>query len=55
MWSFVIPNKETDKTLVQFLVPTILVEKLAGILLWETLVGSKIIREKKTIRKMWET
>jgi endonuclease G len=53
MWSFVLPNKESNKSLDRFLVPTTLVEKLAGIKLWERLGGKKIDREKSKVRRMW--
>lgn len=53
MWSFVIPNEDSHQTLDTFLVETTLVEKLAGIKLWEKLVGTKIEKEKSRIRKMW--
>lgn len=53
MWSFIIPNKHTTKPLKEFLVPTVKVQKIAGIFLWERLSGSKINREKSRIRKMW--
>ncbi len=53
MWSFVLPNEESDQSLETFLVPTTLVEKLAGIKLWERLVGRKIDREKSRVRKIW--
>ena len=53
MWSFVLPNKESNKSLDTFLVPTTLVEKLAGIKLWERLGGKKIDREKSRVRRMW--
>lgn len=54
MWSFMIPNEETDKPIEDFLAPTIKVEKYAGLFLWERLMGGKIEREKKRIRKMWK-
>ena len=54
MWSFIIPNEEADKPLAEFQVPTIKVERYAGILLWERLVGRKVQLEKKKIRKMWK-
>ena len=54
MWSFMLPNEESDKALEDFLVPTIKVERYAGIVLWERLVGRKIEREKSKIRKMWQ-
>jgi len=54
MWSFVMANKGTNKPLEDFRVKTTLVEKLAGIKLWERLVGTKIDSEKKrTPRPMW--
>jgi hypothetical protein len=49
----VIPNKEVSQPLNSFLVPTVLVEKLAGIKLWERLVGRKVDPEKSNVRKMW--
>lgn len=54
MWSFIIPNKITDKTLEDFLVKTSKVEKISGLFLWETLVGTKMSKEKNKIRKMWK-
>ncbi len=53
MWSFVMPNDESKQSLDTFLVSTKLVEKLAGIKLWERLVGKKIDREKARVRRMW--
>ncbi|MDH3892150.1 MAG: DNA/RNA non-specific endonuclease [candidate division Zixibacteria bacterium] len=53
MWSFVFPNEGTNKSLDSFLKPTTLVEKLAGIKLWERLTGKKIDKEKSKVRKMW--
>ena len=53
MWSFVMPNKTSNKSLDTFLVPTTRIERLAGIKLWERLVAKKIDREKAKIRKMW--
>ena len=35
MWSFVLPNEDSDQPLDTFLVPTTLAENLAGIKLWE--------------------
>ena len=54
MWSFVMPNEESNKKLESFRVPTVKVEQYAGILLWERLRGRKIANEKKRIRKMWK-
>lgn len=53
MWSFIMPNEFSNKPLEEFRVPTITVERMAGLLLWEGLVGTKIKSEKKRIRKMW--
>jgi len=53
MWSFLLPNEESNQSLDTFLVPTTLVEKIAGIKLWERLVGKKIDREKSKVRRMW--
>lgn len=55
MWSFIMPNKASDKPLDEFLVPTTKIEKMSGLFLWERLVGTKIKREKSRIRKMWRT
>jgi len=53
MWSFIIPNKESDKPLEDFLVSTKTVETMSGILLWDRLMGKKIDRKKNKIRRMW--
>jgi len=53
MWSFILPNEPSSKSLEDFRVPTTRVERMAGILLWEALVGTKIKSEKKRVRKMW--
>lgn len=53
MWSFVLQNEDSNQSLDTFLVATSLVEKLAGIKLWERLVGKKINREKSRVRRMW--
>ena len=53
MWSFIIPNEATDKTIKYFQVPTTLVEIMSGILLWDRLEGKKIQREKKKLRRIW--
>lgn len=54
MWSFIIPNENTDLELEDFLVKTSKVEKISGLFLWETLLGTKMIKEKNKIRKMWK-
>jgi endonuclease G len=54
MWSFLIPNESTTKPLTDFQVPTRKVEKYAGFLLWERIVGKEIDKEKEKIRPMWK-
>jgi len=54
MWSFIIPNEPTFDRLEDFLVPTTKVEKISGLLLWETLVGTKMVNKKNRLRKMWK-
>ncbi len=53
MWSFVMENKESHEPLASFLKPTTLVEKMAGIKLWERLTGTVIDKEKSRVRDMW--
>lgn len=53
MWSFIFPNKATDDAIEVFQVKTTLIEKKAGILLWERLVGPEIDREKNKINAIW--
>ncbi|VAV83315.1 hypothetical protein MNBD_BACTEROID02-405 [hydrothermal vent metagenome] len=54
MWSFIIPNKSSNKALEEFLVETSKVEKISGLFLWETLLGTKMINKKNRISKMWK-
>jgi len=54
MWSFLMPNEESKKSLDTFLVTTRKVERYSGLLLWEGLVGNKIDREKDKVRTMWK-
>ncbi len=54
MWSFIIPNEKTNKNLEEFRVPTSKVEKISGLFLWQTLVGSKMERRRNEIKKMWK-
>lgn len=54
MWSFILPNQDLDKALDQFLVPTVVVEQMSGIFLWERLQGKEIQREKSKVRTMWQ-
>lgn len=53
MWSFIFPNESTDDSIDDFQVKTSIVEKKAGILLWERLVGSEIENEKNKINTIW--
>jgi endonuclease G len=53
MWSFIIPNEETDKELEEFQVATSKIEKISGLFLWESLVGTKITRDKNKLRRIW--
>lgn len=53
MWSFILPNQNLDKPLDQFRVPTVMVERMSGIFLWERLQGKEIQREKSNVRNMW--
>jgi endonuclease G len=54
MWSFMLPNEASDKPLEDFLVPTVKVERYAGLFLWQRLMGKNVDKEKSTIRKMWK-
>ena len=54
MWSFIIPNKESKEPFSSFLVPTVKLERYAGLTLWERLVGKEIEKEKNNVRDMWE-
>ena len=53
MWTFAFPNKKTNKKLSSFLVPTIDVEKRAGLQLWDRLRGDKSDKLKMRKGKMW--
>jgi len=54
MWSFIIPNKSTNKPITDFQVATSMVERYAGIKLWSTLVGTVIEKEKQNAKRaMW--
>ena len=54
MWSFVLPNENSDKELEDFQISTSKVEVYAGLLLWERLTGTEIREEKDSVREMWE-
>jgi endonuclease G len=53
IWSFIFPNEETDDAIENYQVKTTKIEKKAGILLWERLVGPEIDKEKNKINAMW--
>ncbi len=55
MWSFILPNENSNNPLSDFLVPTTTVEQCSGVLLWAGLVGHKIDKEKSEVRHMWNT
>lgn len=55
MWSFIIPNEKSDEKLDNYLVETSKLEKISGLLLWETLLGTKMMNKKNRIAKMWKT
>ncbi|KGL63793.1 DNA/RNA non-specific endonuclease [Polaribacter sp. Hel1_85] len=54
LWSFIIPNEETDEKLETFQVATSKIEKISGLFLWESLVGTKVTRDKNKVRKIWK-
>ena len=53
MWSFLLPNEETEEPVESFRVETAKIEKYTGIKLWSQLQGKNIDREKGRIRRMW--
>jgi len=53
MWTFAIPNKGTDQPLESFIVPTLDVEKWAGLSLWDRLEGMDSERLKTLTPPMW--
>ena len=54
MWSFIIPNEESTEPLESFQVKTTKVEKIGGLFLWETLLGTKMMKKKNRVSKMWK-
>ena len=54
IWTFDIPNEDTDADLASFLVPTDQVESRAGLTLWDRLRGEKIDDTEAKAGKMWE-
>lgn len=54
LWSFILPNEESDKPLASFLVPTVKIEQYSGINLWNRLQGSSIAgKKRRQKRRMW--
>ena len=53
LWSFLIPNEDTKKELANFLVPSVEVERRAGLQLWDRLQGLKMDRLKARKGRMW--
>ena len=53
MWSFAIPNEQTDMVLKDFLVPTAEIEQRAGLQIWDRLRGEKSDRLKTRKGRMW--
>jgi len=54
MWSFILPNEKSQKSLDKFQVTPTQVEVMAGLHLWGSLNGDKIEEEKNKVRTMWE-
>jgi endonuclease G len=52
-WSFLMDNEATSAPLSSFRVPTTKIERIAGIKLWDRLLGKEIEREKARVRAMW--
>jgi len=53
MWSFIIPNQEVSESLDSFLTPTTKVERYAGLVLWERLVGNEMDKLKAQTNTLW--
>ena len=54
IWSFILPNEASQRPLKSFFVPTIEIERYAGIFLWNRLQGRSIEKKKKRKRtRMW--
>ena len=53
LWSFLIPNENTEEDFASFLVPTVTVERQAGLQLWDRLQGLKMDRLKAKKGRMW--
>ena len=53
LWSFLIPNEDTEQDLASFLVPTEEVERRAGLQLWNRLQGLKMGKLKAKKGRLW--
>jgi endonuclease G len=53
MWSFLLANDNGSGSLTDYRVPTVLLERLAGIKLWQRLVGAQVEKEKRRVRSLW--
>ena len=53
LWSFQIPNEQSNNPLGSFLVPTTKIERYAGLFLWERLMGSEIEKLKNATNTIW--
>jgi endonuclease G len=53
MWSFLIPNENDTAPLDDYRTSTNIVERFAGIKLWQRLVGEDIGKEKRRVRALW--
>jgi endonuclease G len=54
MWSFIIPNQKSNDDLENYLVETAKVEKISGLNLWDTLLGTAMMKKKNRIKKIWK-
>ncbi len=54
LWSFILPNEATPKSLSDFLCLTTEIERRAGISLWDRLRGESADNMKRKKRKMWK-
>ena len=55
MWSFVIPNGKSTKSLAEYMTTTEEVERRAGVQIWDRLKGEKSDRLKTKVGKMWKS
>ena len=54
LWSFILPNENSDKDLSTFLVKTTEIERRTGLQLWDKLRGQKGDKLRTQIKKMWD-